>query len=141
MCTPPVLRPSSIDRRLKKKKKKLDGDVVQLVRASDCHAADTGSIPRCGQGIFVPESTFSADSLTCVRTPLCAYACINICARVKDPIVHVRVRWIMETLKHPACTLGWVARVCRSWFSPRKATRISHRRNPNGTIQLLKKNV
>ena len=22
---------------------------------------------------------------------------------VKDPVVHVRVGWIMETLKHPAC--------------------------------------
>ena len=40
------------------------GDVAQLVRASDRHAADAGSIPRCGQGIFLPESTFSADSLT-----------------------------------------------------------------------------
>ena len=47
----------------------------------------------------------------------------------------------METLKHPACTVGWViwvARLCRSCLSPGKATRISHGRNPNGTIQLLK---
>ena len=27
----------------------------------------------------------------------------------------------METLKHPACTVGWVARLCRSWLSPGKA--------------------
>ena len=33
-------------------------------RASDRHAADAGSIPQCGEGIFLPESTFSADSLT-----------------------------------------------------------------------------
>ena len=32
----------------------------------------------------------------------------------------------METLKYPACTLGSVARLCRSWLSPGKATRISH---------------
>ena len=76
------------------------------------------------RGIFLPESTFSADSLTCVRTPMCANACVNICAHVKDPVVHVRVRWIMETLKHPACAVGWVARLCRSWLSPRKAARI-----------------
>ena len=63
-------------------------------------------------------------------------ACIYICAHVKDPVVHVRVRWIIETLKHPALTVGWVARLCRSWLSPGKATRISHGRNPNGTIQL-----
>ena len=45
----------------------------------------------------------------------------------------------METLKHPACTLGWVARLCRSWLSPGKATRISHGRNPIWRIQLLRK--
>ena len=60
---------------------------------------------------------------------------VNICAHVKDPVVHVRVRWIMETLKHPACTVGWVTRLCRSWLSPGKATRISHGRNPTGTIR------
>ena len=41
-----------------------------------------------------------------VRTPPCAIACINICALVKDPVVYVRVPWIMETLEHPACTVG-----------------------------------
>ena len=40
-------------------------DAAQLVRASGWHAADAGSSPRCGKGgIFLPESTFSADSLT-----------------------------------------------------------------------------
>ena len=48
------------------------------------------------QTIFPPESTCSADSLTGVRTPPCAIACIiNICAHIKDPVVHVRVRWVM----------------------------------------------
>ena len=46
----------------------------------------------------------------------------------------------METLKHPACTVGWVARLCRTQLVfPGKATRISHGRNPNGTMQLFKK--
>ena len=45
-------------------------------------------------------------------------ACIDICAHVKDPVVYVRVRWTMETLNHPACTLGLVVRLCRSWLSP-----------------------
>ena len=31
--------------------------------ASDQHAADTGSIPRCGKGFFF-QTTFSADSPT-----------------------------------------------------------------------------
>ena len=85
---------------------------------------------------FSPRVNFQSRLSYGVRTPSCAIACINICVHVKDPVVHVRVRWIMETLKHPACTVGWVARLCRSWLSPGKATRISHGRNSTGTIQL-----
>ena len=58
-----------------------------------------------------------------VRTPPCAMACINIYAHVEDPVVHVRVRWIMETVNHPACTVGLVARLRRSWLSPGKSSR------------------
>ena len=47
-----------------------------------------------------PQSTFSAGSLNTVH-PHCAVACYNTCAHVKDPVVHVRVRWIRETLKTP----------------------------------------
>ena len=72
------------------------GDVAQLVRASDRHAADAGSIPWVRQGIFFSESTFSADSFG-VRTPPCATICINICAHVKDPVLHVRVLRIKAT--------------------------------------------
>ena len=90
------------------------------------------------QGIFSPESTFSADSLTCVRTPLCAIASINVCAHVKDLVVQVRVQWIMETLKHPAYIVVWAVWLRRSWISLGKATWISYGRNPIGTIQLLK---
>ena len=63
-------------------------------RPSDQHAANAGSIPQYS-------------NLSSVYTPPCA--CIYICARVKDPVVHVRVQWIMEILKQPACPLGWVA--------------------------------
>ena len=114
----------------------MGGDVAQLLRASDRHAADAGSIPRCAEGFFLPESAFSADSLTCVPTPPRAVACINSCAHVKGPVVHVRVRWIIEALKYPACIAGWVARLCLSWLSPGKATRYFDGRNPIGTIQL-----
>ena len=94
------------------------GDVAQLVRASDRHAADAGSIPLCGKGFF-SQSQLSVQILlrVSVHSP-CAIACINICAHVKDVVVHVRGRWIMETLKHPVCTVGWVARLCRSWLFP-----------------------
>ena len=74
-----------------------------------------------------------------VRTPPCAIACIYIYVDVKDPVVHDGVRWIMETLKHPAYTLGWVARLCCSWLSPEQATRTSHGRNPIGTVQKSEK--
>ena len=84
------------------------GDVAQLVRAWDCHATDAGLIPRCSKGFF-SQCRLSMQTLTCVYIPLCAIACINTCAHIKDPEVPVRVRWIMETLKHLACTVGWVA--------------------------------
>ena len=85
----------------------------------------------------LPESTFSADSLTVSAHPQVQIACIYICTHVKDPVVHVRVRWIRETLKDPACSVGWVARLCRSRLSQGKATRISHGRNPIGTVQFV----
>ena len=103
-------------------------------RAPDRHAADSGSIPHCGKGFFSQNQLSVQTLLRCPYTP-CAIACINICAHFKDPVVGVRVQLIMETLIHPACTEGWVARPCRSWFSPGKATRLSHGRDPNGTIQ------
>ena len=71
-----------------------------------------------------------------VTSPL-AVGCINICAQVKDYVVHVRIRWIMKTLKHPVSTAGWVARLCRSQLFPGKATRIFHGTIPNGRIHLF----
>ena len=105
-------------------------------RASDRLAADAGSIPRCGKGFFSQSQLPVQTLFRCPYTPPCAIACISICAHFKDPVVHVRIRRIMEKLKHSACTIGWVARLCRSWLSPGKATRISLGRNPIRTIQL-----
>ena len=92
------------------------GDVAQLVRASDRHAADAGSIHRWGKGFF-SQSQLSVQTLlrVSVHHP-CGIAYINICVHVKDPVVHVRARWIMETLKHPECTVGWVARLSELAF-------------------------
>ena len=39
-------------------------DATYLARALEWCAADAGSIPQCGKDFFLPESTFSADSLT-----------------------------------------------------------------------------
>ena len=60
-----------------------------------------------GKGIFLPASIFSAASLTVsLYTPMCNRMHFNICVHVNDPLVHVRVSWIMETLKHPAGIVG-----------------------------------
>ena len=109
-------------------------------RSSDRHSAEAVSIPQCGKGFF-SQSQLSMQTLLWFRKPPCATACINICTHVKDPVVHVRVQWIMETLKHPASTVSWVPRLCRSWLSPGKATQIASGRNPSGTIHLLKKYI
>ena len=109
-------------------------------RVSDHHATDAGSIPWCGKGLFFPQSQLSVQTFFCgVCTPLCAITCINTCMHVKDPVVHVRVRWIIEILKHQPCAIGWVTWLCCSWLSPGKATRIAYGRNSNGTMQLYKK--
>ena len=72
--------------------------------ASDRHTAEVGSIPRYGKEFF-SQGHFGADSHMCVCTSQCAIAYINVCVHVKDAVVHVRAWWIMETLKHLACTV------------------------------------
>ena len=95
------------------------GGCSSVGRASDQCAVDRGSLPRWGKG-FCSRSQLSVQTLTMSvqYTPVC----FCICARVKDPTVHVRVWWIMEPLKHPACTIGCVAQFCCSLLSPGKAT-------------------
>ena len=88
---------------------------------------------------FSPRVNFQRRLFYSVRTFLCAVACLNSCAHIRDPVVHVRVQWIMETLKHPAYIVVWAVWLRRSWISLGKATWISYGRNPIGTIQLLKK--
>ena len=91
------------------------------------------------QGIFLPKSTFGADSLTVSVHPPCAITCIYIRAQVKDPVVYVRVWWNVETLNHPTRTVSWVGWLCCSWLSPGKATQISLQKNPVGTIVVTSK--
>ena len=98
--------------------------------ASDRHATEAGSIPRCGKGSL--RINFQCRLFCRLRTPPCVTRCINIYANVKDPVVRVRVRWIMEPLKHPPCTVGWVARLCRAMGFPMGGILIA-------TIQLWKK--
>ena len=66
-------------------------------RASDRHDVDAEFDSPVRQGIFLSVNIQCRLSYG-VRTPPCAIARIYICVHVKDPVVHVRVRWIMETL-------------------------------------------
>ena len=86
------------------------------------HAVDAGSIPRWGKGYFSPRLDFQCRLSYGVRTPLCAIAFIYIRVHVKDPVVHVGVQRIMETLKHPACAVGWVVQLFHSCLSLGKTT-------------------
>ena len=79
---------------------KSDGGVAaQLVERS---TEKPGAVLFVWQGIFHPESTFSANSLTVSIQPLCAIACINIHTHIKN-----HKRWqpyhCLDTQKH--CTL------------------------------------
>ena len=133
-----VIFTAMVHRRKKKKEANISlqsGDVAQLAEHQTGTLPTQVRFPGAARD-FSPTVNFQCRLSYDVRTPPCATACINICAHVKDPVVHVRLRWIMETLKHPACTVGWVARLCRSWLSLGKATRIFHGRNSIGTIQL-----
>ena len=59
------------------RRKKLSSSFESDVQAR----AGAGSIPRCGKGFFsLSQLSVRTDSLTCVRAPPCAIACINICA-------------------------------------------------------------
>ena len=80
------------------------GDVAQLVERRTGTAPTQFPFPGAARD-FSPRANFQCRPSFGVRTPPCAIACIYICVHVKDPVVHVRVRWIMETLKHPACTV------------------------------------
>ena len=63
------------------------------------------------QGIFLPQSTVSADSfVVSVKTP-CAIACINICAQVKKP-EHWQSPHCLDTRKYCTQWEGGVALLC-----------------------------
>ena len=111
------------------------GDVTQLVERWIGTPLTQVRFLRYGKGFFSQSQLYSADSLMCVRTLPCAVAWINICAHVKDPVVHVRFLWIMETLKHPTCTARGIPR------GKGKATRMSHWKNKcdNTVVERKKK--
>ena len=105
-------------------------DVAQLVERRTGTPLMQDRIPVAA-GDFSPRVNFQCRLSYGVRTPPCAVACVSICEHVKGPVVHVKVRWIMETL-HPACTVGWVRLLSRGWFFPGKDPEFSMGKIPMG---------
>ena len=83
------------------------GNVARLVEHQTSTRPMQVQIPVVAKD-FSPSQLSVQTLLWCPYTPV--RNCMRyICVHVKDPVVHVRVLWIMGTLKHPACILGWVA--------------------------------
>ena len=49
----------------------------------------------------IPQKSFGSDNK--LRSRVCTHAKRSH-MHIKDPVVHVRVRWIIQTFKRPACT-------------------------------------
>ena len=91
----------SLDNNNNNNNKKLRRHCSSVGRASDRHVADAGSIPGTASFCFF----FSLRvNFQCRLSYSVCTSCTNICAHVKDTVVHVRVRWVTETSKYSACT-------------------------------------
>ena len=66
------------------------GDVAQLVRASDHHAADAGSIPRSGKGLF-SQSQLSVQTLLRVSVHPSVQSHAVDYGNTKAPSMHSRL--------------------------------------------------
>ena len=100
---------------IKKKIKMGDRDGTQLVEHWTGTPLTQDRFPGAARDSS-PRVTSQCRFSYSVHTPLCATAGINICIHVKDPVAHVGVRWIVETLEHPAYTIGWVVRLSQLTF-------------------------
>ena len=95
------------------------GGVAQLVERRTGTPLSQVPCPGAAKD-FSPRVNFQCGLSDGVRTPPCSIAGINICVHVKNPLVHVSVRWIMESLKHPECTVGWQRDSVAAGFPQRK---------------------
>ena len=103
-----------------KNKQRGSGGIASLVEHRTGTLPTQVQLPGAARD-FSPRVNFQRRLSYGVCTPPCAIACINICVHFKDPGVRVRVWWVMETLKHPACSIGWVSRLCCSRLSTGKS--------------------
>ena len=68
-----------------------DGDIAQLVRASDRHVADAGLIPHRGKG-FISQSQLSVQTLLRVS----GYSCVQ--SHALTSVRTLKVLWSMSEL-------------------------------------------
>ena len=83
----------------------LDGDVAWLSVGS-VMLLNAGSAHYGSRVLFLPESAFSADSLTVFVQPLCAITCINICVHVTNPIGSHTIVWTLKNTAHTRSNPG-----------------------------------
>ena len=65
------------------------GGVAQLVKRRTGTPLTQVRFPGAARDLC-PRVNFQCKLCYGVRTPTCAIACVNICAHVKDPVVHVK---------------------------------------------------
>ena len=100
---------------------------ISAGRAPHRHAAEAGSIPRCGKGFFFIPVIFQCRLSYCVRTPP------PLPSVQSQALTSVRTLKILrsrqnsvERLRHQACT------VCRSWLARGKQSDSLLGENPQG---------
>ena len=80
-------------------------DSAQLVRASDHHTTDAGSNPQCRRGFFFQNQISMRTLLrVSIHPHVQLHALTSVCTL--KILLSMSVWWIMETLKHPACTVA-----------------------------------
>ena len=82
------------------------GRGCSLVECWVCHAAKCRFSSPLQQGIFLPESAFSAVSLTAFAKPLCAVRCMNICVHITNPIGSHTIVWTLKNTAHTRSNPG-----------------------------------
>ena len=80
--------------------------MAQLVEGSDSRSDD----PKFEPSQELTKNLRGCHSQTCYADSLSV--CPTPRTHVKDPVVHVRVLWIAETRKNPACTLLTEGSMC-----------------------------
>ena len=111
-----------------------------LFRVQLC-APTVGEFPRCQKSCADSISHKSPSDEAINRG---AYARKGSNTHVQGPIVHCQssvdyghTKTTTTTTTKTACTVGLVARLCRSWLSSGKATQIFHWRNPKWDNKLV----